>query len=259
MNANRYMFGRVLVEGIIVSRPNRFIMNVAVEGETRRCHCPTTGRIGDIRFNNIPCLVEKSDDPKRSTWGTVEAVSLDPTGKTEKMWIGIDQGRANAIVSFFIESGQMTDMLGKVKTVKREVKVGGSRIDFLINDDTLLEIKTPLHMLKVEGYPEHSSTKGFTSFNRMMRHVTEISEHIPEGKRGIVLLCHLFDAPRFQIPRPTENWPRICKRRSEERQQRAWKIGRLISKWTKPGLRFSTITNWIYSMGTLYEGRLRWI
>lgn len=200
MNANRYMFGRVLVEGIIVSRPNRFIMNVAVEGETRRCHCPTTGRIGDIRFNNIPCLVEKSDDPKRSTWGTVEAVSLDPTGKTEKMWIGIDQGRANAIVSFFIESGQMTDMLGKVKTVKREVKVGGSRIDFLINDDTLLEIKTPLHMLKVEGYPEHSSTKGFTSFNRMMRHVTEISEHIPEGKRGIVLLCHLFDAPRFQIP-----------------------------------------------------------
>jgi sugar fermentation stimulation protein A len=243
MNADRYTFGRVLVEGIVVSRPNRFIMDVAVEGETRRCHCPTTGRIGDIRFNNIPCLVEKSDDPERSTWGTVEAVSLDPPGNTEKSWIGIDQGRVNAIVSFFIESGRMEDMLGEVKTVKREVKVGGSRIDFLINDDTLLEIKTPLHMLKVKGYPEHSSTEGFTSFERMMRPVTEISEHIPEGKRGIVLLCHLFDTPRFQVPRQTENWPRIWKRRSEERRRRECRIGRPILKWTKPGLRFSSISN----------------
>jgi sugar fermentation stimulation protein A len=194
------MFGQVLIEGTITSRPNRFIMNVLVDGEARRCHCPTTGRVGDIIFKNIPCLVEQSHDPKRSTWGTVEAVSLDPLGKTEKTWIGIDQGRANDIVSFFIASGQLEDMLGAVKTIKREVKMGNSRIDFLINDDTLMEVKTPLLMLTVKGHPEHSSTKGFTSFERMMRHFTEISEHIPEGKRGIVLLCYIFDAPLFQVP-----------------------------------------------------------
>ncbi|MGD0817530.1 MAG: DNA/RNA nuclease SfsA [Methanomassiliicoccales archaeon] len=200
MSVEKYIFSDVLAEGLIISRPNRFIMNVLIDGEMRRCHCPTTGRIGDVIFKNVPCLVEKSNDLKRSTWGTVEAVSLDPPEKEQKSWIGIDQGRANDIVAFFIGSGQLENMVGSVKTVNREVKMGDSRIDFLINDEILLEVKTPLHMLMVKGYPEHSSTEGFTSFERTMRHFTEISEHIPEGKRGIVLLCHIFDAPRFQVP-----------------------------------------------------------
>jgi sugar fermentation stimulation protein A len=200
MPAERYDFVEALDEGLIISRPNRFIMNVSIEGEMHRCHCPTTGRIGDIVFKNVPCLVQRSTDMERSTWGTVEAISLDPPGLVPKTWVGIDQGRANDIVAHFISSGQLDRVVGQFRTMRREVKVGGSRIDFLINDDILLEVKTPLHILKVNGYPDHSSTRGFTSFERTMRHFTEISEHIPEGKRGIVLLCHLYDAPRFRAP-----------------------------------------------------------
>jgi sugar fermentation stimulation protein A len=200
MSPERYTFSDALLEGLISSRPNRFIMNVLVDGAPRRCHCPTTGRIGDVAFKNVPCLVEKSNDPKRSTWGTVEAISLDPPGKAEKSWIGIDQGRANDYISYLIGAGQMERMLGTVVTVKREVKMGDSRIDFLINGDALLEVKTPLHMLRARGYPDHTSTEGFTSFERTMRHFTEISDHISDGKRGIVLLCFIFDALRFQAP-----------------------------------------------------------
>jgi sugar fermentation stimulation protein A len=212
MTAEMYRFSEPLIEGLIVSRPNRFIMNVLIDGEVRRCHCPTTGRIGDVVFKNVPCLVERSNDPRRSTWGTVEGFSLDAPEKTVKSWIGIDQGRANDFVSFLIGSGQMERMLGKVRTVRREVKVGDSRIDFLINEDILLEVKTPLHMLRPEGYPNHTSTDGFTSFERTMRHFTEISGHISEGKRGVVLLCFIFDAIRFRAPNANG-------RLSEEMQQ----------------------------------------
>jgi sugar fermentation stimulation protein A len=200
MSPERYMFSEALVEGLIVSRPNRFIMNVLVDGETHRCHCPTTGRIGDVTFRGVPCLVEKSNDPHRTTWGTVEAFSFDPPDKANKSWVGIDQGRANDFVSSIIGSGQMERMLGNVSTIRREVKIGDSRIDFLINGDILLEVKTPLHMIRPKGYPDHNSTEGFTSFERTMRHFTEISDRISEGKRGIVLLCYLFDALRFQVP-----------------------------------------------------------
>ncbi|HEY3420471.1 MAG TPA: DNA/RNA nuclease SfsA [Methanomassiliicoccales archaeon] len=220
MGADRYRFREELVEGLITSRPNRFIMNVMLDGNDHRCHCPTTGRIGDISFRNVPCLVEKSNDPQRSTWGTVEAFSLDPPEKPDKSWVGIDQGRANDFVSFFIGSDQMRKLLGPVKTVKREVKIGDSRIDFLINGDTLVEVKTPLHMLRVKGYPDHVSTEGFTSFERTMRHFTEISEHISEGKRGIVLLCFIFDALRFQPPNASGKL-------SEEMQKA---VGRAIDK-----------------------------
>lgn len=201
MSAVGYRFSEALVDGLIVSRPNRFIMSVLVDGETHRCHCPTTGRIGDVVFTNVPCLVERSNDHQRSTWGTVEAFSLDPPEKANKSWIGIDQGRANDFVSSLIASGQMDRMLGNVLTIKREVKMGDSRIDFLINGDTLLEVKTPLNILRPRGYPDHTSTEGFTSFERTMRHFTEISEHISDGKRGIVLLCYIFDSLRFQVPR----------------------------------------------------------
>ena len=227
MSEERYMFGEALVEGLITSRPNRFIMNVQMGGESRRCHCPTTGRIGNIDFKNIPCLVEKSDDQNRSTWGTVEAISLDPASEDSKSWIGIDQGRANDIVMFFIQSGQLKNMIGAVNTVKREVKIGESRIDFLINDDILLEVKTPLHMLVVKGYPDHSSTDGFSSFERTMRHFTEISEHIPEGMRGIVLLCHIFDAPRFKVQQSNGKMAEEMKeavRKATEKGVENWQI-----------------------------------
>jgi sugar fermentation stimulation protein A len=227
MNAVRYLFKETMVEGLVISRPNRFIMNVLAEGEHRRCHCPTTGRIGDIDLKNVPCLVEKSNDQSRSTWGTVEAISMDPPEITEKTWIGIDQGRANDIVAFFIGSGQLERMTGKVNKIKREVKMGDSRIDFLINDELLLEVKTPLHMLNVKGYPEHTSTKGFSSFERTMRHFTEISEHIPEGKRGIVLLCHIYDAPPFRPPqahgKPSEAM-KAAVRNATERGVENWQV-----------------------------------
>jgi sugar fermentation stimulation protein A len=200
MPAERYVFEEALEEGLIISRPNRFIMNVSIEGQTQRCHCPTTGRIGDIVFRNVPCLVQRSNDTSRSTWGTVEAVSLDPPGWEPKTWIGIDQGRANDFVAHFVSSGQLDRLVGHVRSMRREVKAGDSRIDFLINDEILLEVKTPLQLLKVNGYADHSSTEGFTSFERTMRHFTEIAGHIPEGKRGIVLLCCLYDAPRFRVP-----------------------------------------------------------
>ena len=52
------------------------------------CHGPTTGRIGNIDISGIPCLLSKSDNPKRKTPYTVEAVSLDLPESKEKSWIG---------------------------------------------------------------------------------------------------------------------------------------------------------------------------
>ncbi|MFE4129680.1 hypothetical protein [Peribacillus sp. YIM B13482] len=52
------------MEGVILKRGNRFIMEVEVEGGVYDCHCPTTGRIGSIVFRNISCLLSKSNDTR---------------------------------------------------------------------------------------------------------------------------------------------------------------------------------------------------
>ena len=60
-----------------------------------------------------------------------------------------------------------------------------------------------------------------------MRHFTEISEHIPEGMRGIVLLCHIFDAPPFKVPQANGKMAEEMKesvRRATEKGVENWQI-----------------------------------
>lgn len=52
-------------------------MDVLLDGVTVKCHCPTTGGIGDVDTKNIAGLVSKSEDAKRKFPYTVEAVSCD--------------------------------------------------------------------------------------------------------------------------------------------------------------------------------------
>lgn len=49
----RLAFQNPLRYGIIRARPNRFIMNVEVDGNVVEAHCPATGRIGGLTFTDI--------------------------------------------------------------------------------------------------------------------------------------------------------------------------------------------------------------
>ncbi|TCS77851.1 sugar fermentation stimulation protein [Muricomes intestini] len=80
------IFDTPLIEGIIQKRSNRFIMQVELEGTIYNCHCPTTGRIGNIVLEGIPCLLSKDAGTTRNPPLTVEAISLDlPTTAKKNM------------------------------------------------------------------------------------------------------------------------------------------------------------------------------
>lgn len=72
-----YLFDKPLQEGSILKRSSRFTMDVLLDGEIIKCHCPTTGRIGDIDTKNIACLISVSKDKKRKLPYTVEAISCN--------------------------------------------------------------------------------------------------------------------------------------------------------------------------------------
>jgi len=198
MDNNPFVFETPLVEGIILKRRNRFIMEVEMEGEVYDCHCPTTGRIGNIVFQDIPCLLSKSNDKKRKTLYTVEAISLDLPSEENKSWIGINQNAANRYVEHFIKTGQLSTMVKNGHTIKREQKLGNSKIDFLVNQ-TYIEVKTPLLQLQVE-IKDHIGTRKvseFNSFDRFIRHIGELTESLKENERAILLSCFIYDNPGY--------------------------------------------------------------
>lgn len=229
----KYLFDEPLEEGLIKSRPNRFIMNVLIDGKTEKCHCPSTGRIGNLKFEDIPCLLSRGNKPGRKTKYTVEAFSLDEPDETKKSWIGINQTKANEYVEFFLRCGLLKNMLGQVKEVKREVKLGDSRIDFLVNNRDYLEVKTPLMIIPTEGHRNHRKNDApFNSFDRMIKHFGDISNSIQGDSRAIILLCNIYNAKPFRVPAPKSSELKIVRaaRKANAKGLENWQINLKIEK-----------------------------
>ena len=53
MAGTRLTFQSALRYGVIIGRPNRFIMTVDLDGNEIKAHCPATGRIGGLVFKDI--------------------------------------------------------------------------------------------------------------------------------------------------------------------------------------------------------------
>lgn len=200
MKSVDFLFETPLYEGLIQSRKSQFTMIVEVEGELLSCHCPTTGRVGNIDISGRPCLLSKSNDLKRKTPYTVEAISLNRLEDKNKSWIGINQNAVNRYVEHFLKNGSFINMIGSEKEVLREQKLGISKIDFLV-EDTYLEVKTPLINLQLEipDYIKLKKATPFSSTDRLVKHITELANSLKTNQRAILLTCFIYDNPGFEV------------------------------------------------------------
>lgn len=192
-----YRFPERLEEGIVLSRPNRFVMIVRADGRTIHCHCPTTGRLGDIKVSNIPCLFSRAEGGSRKTEGTVEAISIGPAKTGGKSWVGINQTAANRYIEFFLRNNRMPEVA--TGEVRREVRLGASRIDFLVGN-TYVEVKTPLTVLPASNGLERTRHSRFDSFGRLIKHMEDLGSALRGGSRAAILMCFLYDARPFRPP-----------------------------------------------------------
>lgn len=215
-----YRFSRPLERGTIVSRPNRFIMIVRAGRRTLRCHCPTTGRLGDLKLAGLPCLYSTSTNKARKTGYRVEAISTSSSGDS---WVGINQTAANRYFEFFLRN----EALSRLATgdVRREVRLGKSRIDFLVGN-AYVEVKTPLITLPAATSVARVKRSRFDSFDRLIKHMGELTESLTQGKKAKIVLCYLYDAKPFKPPTPNNSNSKILSaaRTAEEAGVERWQV-----------------------------------
>ena len=98
----KFIFDRPLIDGLILSRPNRFIFNVMLNDQIVEAHCPSGGTIAGLSrkdMQNLKCyLSDHGEDINRRTRYTVEAISLDDG----QSYMGINQTRSNRYVEHFL-------------------------------------------------------------------------------------------------------------------------------------------------------------
>ena len=179
-----YIFDEPLIQGTMLKRKSRFTAVVRIGGEELIAHMPITNRIGDVENKNLPCLLSYHLNPKRKLHYDIEAVLLSD----DDNWVGINQILSNRLVEHFFREHKLDKIVSEYDDIQREVKLGISKLDFRVGD-TYLEVKTPLTTINVK-YGENIKTlppKSFSSTDRMVKHVNELTGSLSEHERAIFL------------------------------------------------------------------------
>ena len=195
-------FDKPLIDGLIISRPNRFIFNVQIDDQIVEAHCPSGGTIAGLsrkNMQNLKCyLSDHGENTGRRTRYTVEAISLDDGVS----YMGINQTRSNRYVEQFLTEAKVREILSISDQITREKKLRSSRIDFKV-DDCYIEVKT----MVAEYYCRPSSAlaelmkSGTPSIDRMQKHINDLAAAIEEfSARVAVITVFQYDAPTFKPP-----------------------------------------------------------
>lgn len=108
-------------EGRFVSRPNRFIAHVEVDGEEVVCHVKNTGRCRELLIPGATVWLEESDNPKRKT--RFDLIGVDKGGRR----INMDSQAPNRVFGEWAGAGRFRTGL---TLLRPETTFGNSRFDF---------------------------------------------------------------------------------------------------------------------------------
>lgn len=122
------------VWGEFVSRPNRFVAEVLVDGEPEAVHVKNTGRCRELLVPGAPVVLSDSGNPDRRHRYDLVAV------RKGDLLVNMDSQAPNAVFAEYLRAG---GMFGG-SPFRREAVHGDSRFDFLVDtggQGTFVEVK----------------------------------------------------------------------------------------------------------------------
>ena len=148
------------VKGHILKRYKRFLADIVLDsGEVITAHVPNTGSMKSCWDENWPVILTYRNSPNRKLKYTLEMLH---NGKT---WIGVNTSRTNDIAEEAFKLKKIEEFKNYTE-IKREIKVGKSRIDFLLKthlrNDCYVEVKnvTLKEVGKKAIFPDAVSSRG---------------------------------------------------------------------------------------------------
>lgn len=120
-----------ITEAVFLSRPNRFIAYVDLDGKTEKVHVKNTGRCRELLTENAKVYLEKSTNAKRST-----AYDLVAVKKGERI-INMDSNAPNKAVGEWLSGKELFPTL---REVRAEKTYKNSRFDFYVETQETKEI-----------------------------------------------------------------------------------------------------------------------
>ncbi len=181
-----------IVHGTFISRPNRFLARVKIDGVLHTVHVKNTGRCKELLQPDAEVVLEYHPDAAkigRKTQYSLVGVYKELAGSTEeqqiRMLVNMDSQAPNQVAREWLEQGGFERETGmKVSGVRREVTYGQSRFDLAFQADgkpAFMEVKGVT--LEVDGtarFPDAPTERG-------VKHLRELQEAAAHGFGAYVL------------------------------------------------------------------------
>ena len=160
---------------IFLSRPNRFIAHIEVDGREEVCHVKNTGRCRELLTDRATIYVEHHDNPKRKTKYSLIAVEKGD------LLINMDSQAPNKVVGEWLLE---KESFGKVKLLKPECTYGSSRFDFYLETEAekiFIEVKgVTLEEVGIVRFPDAPTERG-------IKHLEELRACVEAGYKAAVI------------------------------------------------------------------------
>lgn len=162
-----------IVKGTFLSRPNRFIARVIIDGREQTVHVKNTGRCREILIPGAAVYLERAEKPDRKT--PYDLIAAEKKTADGTLLINIDSQIPNYCAEEFFKK---TGFFGRDAVIKREVKYGSSRFDLqAVNGDMTAFIEVKGVTLEKDGrvlFPDAPTERG-------VKHVRELIRAKNEG------------------------------------------------------------------------------
>lgn len=166
-------------KGEFISRPNRFIAKVIIDGNEHTVHVKNTGRCKELLIKGATVYLEKSNNPTRKT--AYDLIAVEKETKNGKILINMDSQIPNAVATEWLKQGGLFDSSTEFR---REVFFGNSRFDIYAeneNKKAFIEVKgVTLEKDGVAMFPDAPTLRG-------VKHINELCEAINQGYEAYII------------------------------------------------------------------------
>lgn len=170
---------REIVAGRFISRPNRFIAKVEIDGAEETVHVKNTGRCRELLVPDATVYLEVSDNPARKT--KYDLVAVEKVKNDGTLLINMDSQIPNAAAGEWLKT---CGMFSENAVIVREKTFGKSRFDFYVEDcsrKAFIEVKgVTLEYDGVAMFPDAPTERG-------VKHINELVSCVKNGYEAYIL------------------------------------------------------------------------
>ena len=178
-----------IVKGKFIARPNRFIANVEIDGETHTVHVKNTGRCKELLVPGATVYLSVAQNPERRT--KYDLIAVEKATQGGIFLVNMDSQIVNDVAAEYLRARFPQG------TVKREVTFENSRFDFYVEDGDMrafIEAKgVTLENEGVVAFPDAPTERG-------VKHLKELIYAKSQGYDALVLFIIQMKDVKYFTP-----------------------------------------------------------